>query len=112
MIALMSAPNMEIDMRVPELCYTTHPQTGGKIIAVKRGDPIGYAYRMGDEWTRQRADQANGELGVSPAQREAMVAGMLYGWDRPEASPETAERTFPQAAPLHQPSFIRLWEGS
>lgn len=52
------------------------------VIAVRRGE-AGY-------WpihTTFTADELNQDIGVTPAIREAMYAGSMFGWDKPAADP-------------------------
>jgi hypothetical protein len=66
---------------LPEFCYGTLLSTGETII-IKRGES-GY-YKS----TRQfDADTLNSELGITKAQKEAMMAGSLFGWDIPASDP-------------------------
>lgn len=52
------------------------------VIGVRRGQ-TGY-YPV---WTNQTADELNQANGVTPAQREAMHNGSLFGWEVPGANP-------------------------
>jgi hypothetical protein len=66
---------------LPEFCYGTLMVTGETII-IKRGES-GY-YNS----TRQfDADTLNSELGITKAQKEAMTAGSMFGWDVPASDP-------------------------
>lgn len=52
------------------------------VIGVRRGQ-TGY-YPV---WTNLTADELNQDNGVTPAQREAMHNGSLFGWEVPGADP-------------------------
>ena len=83
---------------LPEMCFSTLPDTG-ELICIKRGES-GY-YRS--DWNtadrvqnRELADFHNQELGVTEAQRKAMEAGSIFGWNCPGADPKTYEPTADQ----------------
>ncbi|MCE6957736.1 hypothetical protein LAZ40_01505 [Cereibacter sphaeroides] len=90
---------MAICETLPELCFALHPDDG-RIICLRLGqsgyweptnapeDPAGQARAA---WV----DRRNRELQVTPAQREAMIAGSLFGWHLPIADPDR----FPNATP-------------
>ena len=52
------------------------------VIGIRRGHTGFYPI-----WTRQSADELNEAAGVTPAQREAMHNGSLFGWHCPAADP-------------------------
>ncbi len=88
------APKLSVDL--PETCFSILPGSGALII-IKRGES---GYYLSDwstsevEHNRELADYNNERLGVTPAQRQAMECGSMYGWDTPGADPsayETAE---------------------
>lgn len=60
----------------------TGPDGTPPVIAVKRGE-MGYH----PIYTRATADDLNAGRGVTPAQREAMLAGSMFGWHVPAADP-------------------------
>lgn len=60
---------------------------GAAVVAVRRGEPGCYAVQ-----TALSADQLNAQHGVSDAQREAMHAGSMFGWDCKASFPWTWER--------------------
>jgi len=66
---------------LPPRCYAQHPSTG-KVIGIERGKRGYYPVE-----TRVTADQLNAVLNVTPAQREAMLAGSAFGWHVPAADP-------------------------
>ena len=74
---------------LPELCFSTL-QTTGQLICIKRGE-FGYYpsdWDTGDkEQNVELADELNEQLGVTPAQRQAMEVGSMAGWDVPGADP-------------------------
>ncbi len=72
---------------LPEKAYVSNEWDkspgAAPVLLVKRGE-LGY-------WpvhTARTADELNGELGVSEAQREAMHTGSLFGWHTPGADPK------------------------
>ena len=54
--------------------------------------PLGLGYRRPAQ-NRELADYNNQRLGVTGAQRLAMEAGSMHGWDCPAADPRTYEQT-------------------
>jgi hypothetical protein len=56
-------------------------------------------YRPAKGMTPAQADQANRDFGVTPAMRESMSLGSMFGWDKPGAAPERAEGIFHKAKP-------------
>ena len=78
---------------LPELCFSTL-RTTGQLICIKRGES-GYYPSDWDTGDKERnvelADELNENLGVTPAQRQAMEIGSLVGWDVPGADPGNYE---------------------
>ena len=78
---------------LPELCFSTLASTG-QLICIKRGE-TGYYPSDWDTGDKERnvemADELNENLGVTPAQRQAMEIGSMAGWDVPGADPRNYE---------------------
>ena len=78
---------------LPELCFSTLASTG-QLICIKRGES-GYYPSDWDTGDKERnvelADELNENLGVTPAQRQAMEIGSMVGWDVPGADPGNYE---------------------
>ena len=74
---------------LPEKCYAVLP-SGDEIIIVKKGES---GYYHTDKYGHDRAealaivDECNESGGVSKAQAAAMLAGSMFGWDKPGADP-------------------------
>ena len=78
---------------LPELCFSTLASTG-QLICIKRGESGYYSsdWDTGDkEQNVELADELNENLGVTPAQRQAMEIGSMVGWDVPGAAPGNYE---------------------
>lgn len=78
---------------LPELCFSTLPGTG-ELICIKRGESGYYPSDWNTssrEHNRQIADEQNQRLGVTPAQKEAMMCGSMFGWNVPGATPAFVE---------------------
>ena len=78
---------------LPELCFSTL-RTTGQLICIKRGES-GYYPSDWDTGDKERnvelVDELNGNLGVTPAQRQAMEIGSMAGWAVPGADPSSYE---------------------
>ena len=80
---------MKAKTTLPDFCYTTLFSTG-EIVRIRKG---AFTYEKNELSTPDRAmnrrlsERANAVMGVTKAQREAMLGGMLLGWDRPAADP-------------------------
>lgn len=88
-------PHMD---KLPELCFTLLPGSG-KLICIKRGERGYYPsdWSMDDAAENRRlADEMNGEMGVTPAQEQAMLIGSMCGWDVPGANPDNCQETAAQ----------------
>lgn len=85
---------MKAKMTLPDFCYTTLFSTG-EIVRIRRG---ALTYERTDLSTPDRAmnrliaERANTAMGITKAQREAMLGGMLLGWERPAADPNRYDR--------------------
>jgi hypothetical protein len=64
------------------------------VVAVRRGEAGCYEVR-----TEMTADALNAQIGVSEAQREAMLAGSMFGWDCKASFPWTYERRIGKREP-------------
>ena len=79
--------------KLPEVCFSVLPDTG-ELINIRRGVS---GYYHSDFSTNSReanietADEQNARLGVTPAQRQAMEVGSMFGWDVPGADPAQYE---------------------
>jgi len=86
---------------LPEMCFSVLPDTG-QLICIKRGES---GYYPSDWSTRDKerniqiADDGNESLGVTPAQRQAMEMGSMFGWDLPGADPKNYEAREKQEPP-------------
>jgi len=83
---------------LPETCLSTLPGTG-ELIVLKRGE-IGYTHSDWDTGDRGKnkeiASRHNRELGITPAQAEAMQIGSMFGFDAPGADPQFyLDKAFP-----------------
>ena len=78
---------------LPELCFSTLRSTG-QLICIERGES-GYYPSDWDTGDKERnvelVDELNGNLGVTPAQRQAMEIGSMAGWAVPGADPSSYE---------------------
>ena len=66
---------------IPAYCYADHPYDG-TVIKIKRGESGYYTTDVAVD-----ATTANAEIGVTPAQAEAMRVGSMFGWGVPGADP-------------------------
>jgi len=79
---------------LPEVCFSTLLMTGD-LICIKRGETGYYPseWDTGDkEQNVELVDELNANLGVTPAQRQAMEVGSMAGWDVPGADPKAYEQ--------------------
>lgn len=74
---------MSAKSELPTFAYGVLPGDTSKVVLIKRGH-VGYWETYG--LTHALADLKNIGLGVTPAMREAMRAGSIFGWDVPVAS--------------------------
>lgn len=66
---------------LPERCAAILPSSG-EVIIIRRGVDGYYPYKG-----HRSAGQINELLEVSEAQKEAMIAGSMFGWNVPGADP-------------------------
>jgi len=74
---------------LPRWCFSSIPSTG-QLIIVRFGE-TGY-YPCALE-TKDEVDEYNEKLGVTPAKREAMTAGSMFGWNAPCADPKNYDES-------------------
>lgn len=88
----------ELAEGLPEMCFSTLRDTGD-LICIKRG-VSGYYPSDWNTSDRERnaelANDLNEQLGVSPAQCQAMEVGSMFGWGVPGADPASYEQDAPQ----------------
>jgi hypothetical protein len=78
-----------MNRNLPEIAYVTNtlhaqgPDGVPPVLAIRCGEP-GYH----PIYTHATADSLNEGMGITPAQREAMLAGSMFGWECPAAQPE------------------------
>ena len=80
---------MKAKTTLPDFCYTTLFSTG-EIVLVRKGALTYEKTELSTpdrEMNRLIAERTNEAMGVTKAQREAMLGGMLLGWDKPAADP-------------------------
>ena len=75
------------------MCYSTLPDTG-ELVCIRRGES-GYVPSKEStdiaDYNRFLSRRHNLALGVTNAQRRAMEAGSVSGWDSPAADPKFYE---------------------
>jgi hypothetical protein len=72
---------------LPEECFGVLKATN-ELIVIKRGEMGYYPQRPENEpWGAENVDHINEDRGITKAQRSAMEAGSLFGWDVPMADP-------------------------
>ena len=75
------------------MCYSTLPDTG-ELVCIRRGEsgyiPSKESTEIAD-YNRFLSRRHNLALGVTSAQRRAMEAGSVSGWDSPAADPKFYE---------------------
>ncbi|WP_195268875.1 hypothetical protein [Eubacterium sp. 1001713B170207_170306_E7] len=85
---------MKEKAELPDYCYTTLFSTG-EIVRVRKGALTYEKTELStpdQKMNRRITERANVALGVTKAQREAMLGGMLLGWERPAADPNRYDR--------------------
>lgn len=76
---------------LPELCYALDPVCN-RVILIERGGRGYYPVDL-DKFPRAKIEpesfimQYNNEMRVTEEQREAMIFGSMFGWDKPGADP-------------------------
>ncbi|UDQ91541.1 hypothetical protein LJE71_11325 [Xanthobacter autotrophicus] len=96
---------MTTDHDLPEACYAFEESTQ-QVIGILRGE-VGYRllsnvppHVAGNELeARAWIDNRNNSMGVTPAQREAMVSGSMFGWHLPIANPARHTNAKPYTSP-------------
>ncbi len=80
-------PNvLETLKKLPERCFALDMMGG--VIMIKRGESGKYPLDKAYFSTQAHVDTLNADLGVTVPQREAMLAGSMFGWEIPAADPD------------------------
>lgn len=83
---------MSTNPNLPELCYAIHPSNDRMVTILKNGESGYWEYaELSADRAKAMVDRRNEALGVTPATREAMQAGSLFGWNLPIADPKHHE---------------------
>ena len=75
---------------LPEFYFFVLPDTG-ELVTIRRNE---HGYHRSDWNTSDKirnqeiADFQNKKLGITPAQRQAMECGSMFGWSSPGANPQ------------------------
>lgn len=70
-------------LELPHMAYAYSGRCGeGQVVQIFAGDRTLYGCRGS-----QTADRLNEEIGVNKAQAAAMMGGVEYGWNSPQADP-------------------------
>ena len=81
--------------KLPPQAYAIAPAGArGKIVRIDRGDTrysVADTRILSDETPEQAVERLNAALNVTPAQREAMVSGSIFGFHTPAADPDSYE---------------------
>jgi hypothetical protein len=81
---------LETLKKLPPECFSTLPSDRCRLIGLHRGVP-GYTPLKRCDTPEAAEDLAahwNANRGVTDAQREAMIAGSMFGWHVPAADPD------------------------
>lgn len=84
----------------PDIAACINP-TDGALVLVKRGE-VGFWEAPQFNGDLALADAFNEQSGVTPAMRESMQMGSVFGWHVPGADPARAATIFAAAVPLVQ----------
>ncbi len=95
----------DFSRRLPDMCWSVL-ESDGSLICIKRGE-AGY---IRSEWgtddperNRSIADYNNRKRGITGAQEQAMLCGVMFGWYSPDADPILYENhELPQMGGLTQ----------
>lgn len=78
--------------KLPEKCYGVL-KTTNELILIKRGVRGYFAQRKENApWDVENVDILNERMGVTKAQRMAMEAGSVFGWDIPASNPDNYDQ--------------------
>ena len=81
----------EVDLSLPEICFSTL-RTTGELIILKRGTRGYFPANFPDEdreANQHMAAEINQRLGVNRFRKLAMECGSMFGWDVPGADPQS-----------------------
>lgn len=78
----------------PDMAACMLPGTG-ELILVKRGERGYWPFVRPDD--KDAADRFNERRGVTPAMRQAMLTGSMFGWRVLGANLDDAENLYPEA---------------
>lgn len=87
--------------KLPALCYALMAcrDPGSRIVIIRAGETGCYvtdydAPGLALDQVGTVVDRLNARLGITPAQKEAMLAGSLFGWHVPGADPDYYDASY------------------
>lgn len=88
-------PKTTFDPALPHVCGARLPSDNSPIL-LRRG--MAGFYVWPSTWQHMTPEKFNLDNGITDAQREAMVTGSMFGWDKPGAQVATMQAALDKGA--------------